>query len=127
MIKLVNHSVDESSLLVGACTVARCIGGYRLAWVGLLQEGDPAYLRVLAQEGLGDDAVREIRLVPGESTHGGDMLADALATGQPRIGGLSSDPGVRPLLALPLRVDGALVGSLERKGVGEGKRGGGRV
>ncbi|NMW25573.1 GAF domain-containing protein, partial [Rhodanobacter denitrificans] len=49
MIKLVTHSADEQALLAGACRVARCIGGYHVAWIGLLDEDDPASLRVRAQ------------------------------------------------------------------------------
>jgi diguanylate cyclase (GGDEF)-like protein/PAS domain S-box-containing protein len=112
MIKLVTHSVDESSLLAGACTVARRIGGYRFAWVGLLQEGEAALLQMRAQEGLHDGAAQEIHPAPGGNAPGSDLLAGALAAGQPQVGGPSPDPGAHSLLALPLRVDGAIVGGL---------------
>ena len=120
MIKLVTHSADEQALLAGACRVARCIGGYRVAWIGLLDEDDPASLRVRAQEGLADGIAADFRFTRDGSTHAGDAVARALSSGQAQVSHPAVDhldwapgagmPGVRALLALPLRMDGAVVG-----------------
>ncbi|WP_231381695.1 EAL domain-containing protein [Rhodanobacter sp. OR87] len=120
MVKLVTHSADEPSLLAGACRVARGIGGYRTAWIGLCEEGDPAALRVRAQEGLADD-VTGARFVPAEHAHAGDAVARALSTGEAQVGHAAGadrpewapgegPSGMRTLLALPLRTGGAVVG-----------------
>jgi len=120
MIKLVTHSADEPTLLAGACRVAQCIGGYRVAWVGLFDEGSPAALRIRAQEGLADGAT-DSSFIPADNAHAGDAVARALSTGQAQMShptgadqpdgtpgaGLS---GVRALLALPLRAGGAVMG-----------------
>ncbi|MBQ4853397.1 EAL domain-containing protein [Rhodanobacter sp. B2A1Ga4] len=115
MIKLVTHSVDEPALLAGACRVARCIGGYRAAWVGLSDEGDPLALRVHAQEGLADGAIGS-RFMLDHNAHAGDVVARALSTGLVQLshpaGADRPDwmPGARVLLALPLQVGGAVAG-----------------
>jgi len=122
MVKLVAHSADEAALLAGACRVVRGIGGYRVAWIGLCEEDDPTVLRIRAQEGLADDAA-DACFVPAEHAHAGNAVTRALSTGEAQIGraaaaellpwapgaGLS---GMRALLALPLRVDGAVMGCL---------------
>jgi len=115
MIKLVTHSADEPALLAGACRVARSIGGYRVAWIGLFDGGDPAALRVRAQEGLADDAT-DSSFIPAGNAHAGDVVARALSTGHAQVsqptGADQPDwtPGVRALLALPLRAGGAVMG-----------------
>ena len=120
MIKLVTHSTDEQALLAGACRVARCIGGYHVAWIGLLDDDDPASLRMRAQEGLAGDLAADFRFAPDGSTHAGDAVARALSSGQAQVSHPAADrpdwtpgagmSGVRALLALPLRTDGAIVG-----------------
>jgi diguanylate cyclase (GGDEF)-like protein/PAS domain S-box-containing protein len=116
MVKLVTHSADEQALLAGACRVAHCIGGYHVAWIGLFDEDDPASLRVRAQEGLADGVAADFRFIRDGSAHAGDAVARALSSGQVQVGHpagadhLDGMPGVRALLALPLRTDGAIVG-----------------
>jgi diguanylate cyclase (GGDEF)-like protein/PAS domain S-box-containing protein len=113
MIKLVTHSVDEPALLAGACRVAHCIGGYAIAWIGLLEDGAATSLRVQAQEGLADGAAVDFRAPPA-----GDAVRDALSTGQPRVShsaasnhsGEAFVAGMPAVLALPLQADGVIVG-----------------
>jgi diguanylate cyclase (GGDEF)-like protein/PAS domain S-box-containing protein len=121
MIKLVTRSADEQALLAGACRVARCIGGYRVAWIGLFDEDDPASLRIRAQEGLADGVAASFRFTRDGSAHAGDAVARALSGGQAQVGHPAGTdrldwtpgidmPGVRALLALPLWTDGAIMG-----------------
>lgn len=109
MVKLVTHSADESTLLADACRVARSIGGYRAAWVGLFEEGAPAVLQLRAQEGLADGAADSL-VMPAGAALAGDAVARALSTGEVQVGLPTETPGVRSLLALPLRVGGAVAG-----------------
>jgi len=116
MIKLVTHSESEPSLLSGACRVLRAIGGYSAAWIGLLDTGDPGRLVQQAHEGLDAGLLQDLQSSPLDQTPAGAMVARALALGQPQ----SSHPGtalsgcadVQSLLALPLRVAGAIAGCL---------------
>ncbi|WEN13501.1 EAL domain-containing protein [Rhodanobacter sp. AS-Z3] len=123
MIKLVSHSESEQSLLDGACRVVRSIGDYRMAWIGLVEAGAPDWLRQQSQSGLDDFPAAEFPLGERARTHIGDALVRALASGEPQCShqvavdhldwmpwpGL---PGVQSLLALPLRVAGAVAGCL---------------
>lgn len=121
MIKLVTHSVDEPALLAGACRVTRCIGGYAIAWIGLLEEGAATSLRVQAQEGLADGAAANFRIPQAGDVHTADAVLGALSTGQPQVGHPAASshpdglpvadvPGMQALLALPLQTDGVIIG-----------------
>jgi diguanylate cyclase (GGDEF)-like protein/PAS domain S-box-containing protein len=122
MIKLVTHSVDEQVLLTDACRVARRTGGYRVAWIGLLEEDAASTLRLRAHEGLAD-GIANSRLALDDARHADDAAVLAMATGQAQVSHrLSSDradwpqgagmSGLHAVLALPLRVEGAIVGVL---------------
>ncbi|MGH8158184.1 MAG: putative bifunctional diguanylate cyclase/phosphodiesterase [Rhodanobacter sp.] len=121
MIKLATHSVDESVLLAEACRVARRTGGYQAAWIGLLQDGSGSILQLRAHDGLAGGIATDARLDLGDLQHVDDAAVIAMATGQARISRrLSSGrvdwpfvacmAGLHAVLALPLRVDGALIG-----------------
>ncbi len=121
MIKLAAHSVDEQVLLADACRVARRTGGYQVAWIGLLQEDFASTLRLLAQDGLHADAGTEATLDLDDIRHADEAATMALATGQAQTSHrLSSGrvdwpsgsgmAGLHAVLALPLRVDGAIIG-----------------
>lgn len=121
MIKLATHSVDEQVLLVDACRVARRIGGYQAAWIGLLQKGSSATLQLAAHDGLDADIGTDVQLDLSAPEHVDDAAVVAIATGQAHIRHrLSSDrmdwpsgagmAALHAMLALPLRVDGAIIG-----------------
>src|SRR6185437_15571797 len=52
MIKVVTRSVDEQVLLADTCHVAHRVGGYRFAWIGLLEQEASSVLRLRAHAGL---------------------------------------------------------------------------
>ena len=119
MIKLVTHSVDEQTLLAEACRVARRTGGYSVAWIGLLGTGAEAGLQLCAQEGLGDaiGTILQRDWLADAAADAGDAVAMALSRGEAHVGSPSpandetlAMSGVATLLALPLRVDEAIVG-----------------
>jgi diguanylate cyclase (GGDEF)-like protein/PAS domain S-box-containing protein len=123
MIKVVSHGAEESELLADACAVVCRIGGYRFAWIGLLEENIAPALQLRAQVGpVTEPAVDAghhaelARRVPAA------MLA-VMQTGKPEIAHLPSfDPAawalhaeipeLRAMLTLPLHVDGAVIGAL---------------
>jgi diguanylate cyclase (GGDEF)-like protein/PAS domain S-box-containing protein len=123
MIKLVTHSDDEQALLTGACHVVRTIGGYRAAAIGLLDAGSPGRVQQRAHDGM--DGLALLDIEPGQIHHtpAAAMVVSALATGMPRSSHSAAAIHVDPLaasdsaegqslLALPLRVDGAIAGCL---------------
>lgn len=120
MIKLATHSVDEPVLLAEACRVARRTGGYQAAWIGLLQEGSDTILQLLAHDGLASGAGTGW-LDLDDPRHADDAAVIAMTTGLARTSHrLSSGrmdwpfvagmAGLHAMLALPLRVDGAVIG-----------------
>ena len=121
MIKVVARGPDEQVLLTDACRLARSIGGYQAAWIGLLDDADAQALRVHAHEGLADDFDAEAPLSLAVTEQAGDALAIAMLTGQPQVQRplASIDPhwlsaagmqGLQTSLVLPLRAEGAAIG-----------------
>ena len=122
MIKVVTHSVNEEVLLADSSDVACRVGGYRFAWVGLLDDSATT-LQLRAQAGLDGIAAPDARLVLAEPAHTGDAVVIALSSAEPCIrhgvAGMprdwplqNSDVDVGAVLALPLRVNDAVVGAL---------------
>lgn len=122
MIKVVTRSDNEQVLLKDTCEVARHVGGYRFAWIGLLEGADGGTLRLRAQAGLPGGEVDEICCTVSDPLRASDAPMIALSTGQPNIchfapgvdAGWPLDDcvtGLDAVLALPLRVNGVVVGS----------------
>ena len=109
MVKVVTRSVDEAALLADACAVVHRVGGYRFAWIGR-PDGH------LAQAGLAD----AVGFGAAHATLIEAAVATALRVGVPEVqrapwpaGAVSApEPGLRAMLTLPLRVDGAVVAAL---------------
>ncbi|MEO6801590.1 MAG: EAL domain-containing protein [Rhodanobacter sp.] len=123
MIKVVTHSVDEEALLADSSDVARRVGGYRFAWIGLFGDDDSMTLQLRAQAGLDGIAAPGACLLLAKPAHAADAVVTALSSGEPSIRhGAAGTPQDWPLqncdldvgavLALPLRVNGAVVGAL---------------
>jgi diguanylate cyclase (GGDEF)-like protein len=122
MIKVVTRSGNEQMLLKNTCDVAHHVGGYRFAWIGLLEGVDAGTLRLRAHAGLPGDGFDEACCAVADPLRAGDAAMIAMSTAQPNIchlapgadGGWPLGDGMQDLdavLALPLRVDGAVVGS----------------
>ncbi|HEY8683223.1 MAG TPA: GAF domain-containing protein, partial [Rhodanobacter sp.] len=129
MIKVVTRSADEQVLLTDACHVTRRIGNYQFAWIGLLENDSSPILRLCAQEGLAHEPRADGRLDLADASHAGNAAVIAMQTGQPQVrhprfsGHLdwpleAEIPDLRAILALPLRVDGAIVGAFVIGAVG---------
>ncbi|WP_426702810.1 bifunctional diguanylate cyclase/phosphodiesterase [Rhodanobacter sp. Col0626] len=120
IIKRVTHSADEQTLLIEACRAARCIGGYRTAWIGLL-DGNSGPLRLCACEGSADGAGIGSRLDLADARMVDTPALLAMSTGNAQVSHppatidacCPADVAITDLgavLALPLRVDGAIIG-----------------
>ncbi|MBL8620375.1 MAG: PAS domain S-box protein [Myxococcales bacterium] len=110
---------DEAALLAVACQVAVEVGGYRMAWVGLV-DPTPGAVRPVAQAGFDEGYV-----AASEATwsDGRGPAATAIASDAPCIvRDIPTDPafadrrdhalarGYRSAAALPIHVGGAVVG-----------------
>jgi diguanylate cyclase (GGDEF)-like protein/PAS domain S-box-containing protein len=120
MIKVVTRSPDETVLLADSSDVACRVGGYRFAWIGLLADDATTTLRVHAHSGLGGVAVPGDCMALDDPRHAGDAAIGALRGGEPCVrqyaSGMAREwpvhgtPEVGAVLALPLRVEDAVVG-----------------
>jgi len=122
MIKVVSHAREEPLLLIEACHVARHIGDYSLAWIGLIQGAAEPILRWQVRDGFidGDEVASEsLAAVDG---YVNDVALLVMQTGEPQVWYpsltdlnefSSGDEAMhlRALLALPLRADEMVIGA----------------
>ena len=115
---------DRDKLLAEACRIAVEQGGYRLAWVGLV---DPRTreIRPLAQAGAAAGYAEGLRLsLDADQPEGQGPTGQALREGASRVcNDIENDPcmapwrerarefGLRSSLALPLHIEGRVVGA----------------
>ncbi len=122
MIDLTAHAASEPLLLAETCRVARSIGGYKVAWIGLF-DAAAHELQLVAQAGLADAPAPGARLAVDAAAHATDAAVLAVVSGQVQSQRVTSTAlagwpmaahgdGVRALLALPLCVERAAVGVL---------------
>ncbi|MBK8005014.1 MAG: PAS domain S-box protein [Gemmatimonadetes bacterium] len=116
---------DPASLLDAICRVAVNDGGYALAWVGLAETAPGNRVRPVACAG-GDEAfLRALDCTWGPEPAEKGPLGTAIATGEPvAVDDIDASPsplpwrlaargrGLRSVLALPLRVNGSVIGGL---------------
>ena len=121
MVKVVTHSHDEQTLLTDACRVVRQMGGYQATRIALLEGDGGQTLRLHAQDGLAEQREWESPLDLKDAMHADDAAVIAITACQPHLRHARSsgrpdwpfagDPsGPRALLALPLLVEGLVVG-----------------
>ena len=123
MTKVVTRSANEEELLADSSDVACRVGGYRFAWIGLLEQVGASKLRLRCHAGLSGIPALGICLALGDPDHADDAAVTALSLGEPcvrrRVPGMLPDwplpddcLDISALLALPLRVNDAIVGAL---------------
>jgi PAS domain S-box-containing protein len=107
MLSQVNHAIvhlrDPQALFETACRIAVELGGFRMAWIGLL---DPQTKQVkpAARAGEPDDTLEKLNITLDDSKSGGGPTHSALRTGKHIvINDLSSDPSMLPWRADVLR------------------------
>lgn len=114
---------ESDVVLQEACRVAVVEGGYRLAWVALV-EPDGRHVRAAAHAGTGESLVANLRL-PTADLPVGSAITQALQTGRSQVahscindpildagGGTTGQLGYRSVGAFPLRISGETVGVL---------------
>lgn len=114
------RAADEATLLRVACQTAVEVGGYRMAWVGLIDSARPGVIRPVAQAGFDEGYVAASEASWGD---GRGPAAVALAQGAPCVvRDIPTDPafldrreqaaarGYRSAAALPVRSGAAVVG-----------------
>jgi PAS domain S-box-containing protein/putative nucleotidyltransferase with HDIG domain len=110
------HSTDESSLLNNMCRVIIEEGGYRLAWIGMVDEDEGKSIHPVAYAGVDEGYLDEIKVTYDDSDHGQGPAGCAVRLGEPQvIQDTQSDPrfapwrraaaqrGFRSALSLPLK------------------------
>ncbi len=121
MVKVITRSPDEPALLTDACRVARQLGAYQCAWLALLDGGDGEVLRLRAHDGLADGLMGGPGLDLTDAACANDAIVGAMASGQAQVSHPAANgrpewpmhgdlPLPVALLALPLQVEGNVVG-----------------
>jgi PAS domain S-box-containing protein len=119
------HATDEGELVRDMCRAITELGGYRMAWVGAVRHDEGRTLEPLARSGAGAGYLERARVGWGDDDRGRGPCGLAVRSGRteivrdartdPRFAPwreLAEEQGFRSMLALPLVVDGAVLGVL---------------
>jgi two-component system cell cycle sensor histidine kinase/response regulator CckA len=119
-----SRAKDEATLLHEICRIVVEVGNYRMAWVGLAEEGATRTVKPLAHAGVDEGYLASAEISWGEGSAG--PIATAIATGKPYIvrsirdnpafgarREAASSQGYRAAIALPLVTDGHAFGIFE--------------
>ena len=123
--KVIALAREESELMREICRIMVAEGGWRLAWVGLAEDGPDKRVRPVAQAGLENGYLEAIKVTWDESPTGRGPAGTAIRTGQPVVcQNLLADPNFAPwreaairrgyaaAVALPLRNETRVFGAL---------------
>ncbi|MFZ2267158.1 MAG: PAS domain-containing protein [Azonexus sp.] len=121
---LIRHD-DEIEMLEEICSIALDVGGYRHAWIAQAVNNGEKGVRPLAGAGFTKDYLNSLKISWDDVPHGQGPTGRAIRTGLPVvIHDVLNDPayalwrdfariaGFRSSAALPLRVNGEIIGSL---------------
>ncbi len=119
------RSSDEQHMLIEACSVAVDIGGYRMAWVGELIHDEKRSVVPTACSGDCSPYLDDLYISWDDSPNGSGPCGRTARSGVPTIiRDTGQDPSFEPwrvaaqtqgfcaMIALPLRVDGRITGTL---------------
>ncbi len=119
------RAASEQALYDEVCRVIVEEGGYRMCWVGLVEQDQRRTIRPVAHAGIDDGYVEALDLVWSDTERGRGPTGTAARTGRPVHGrDFLTDPtlapwrdqalkrGFRSLAALPMMVEGACLGVL---------------
>ncbi|WP_428825163.1 CBS domain-containing protein [Azonexus sp. IMCC34842] len=121
---LVRHT-DEAAMLTEICMIAVDIGGYRLAWVAEAIHDAAKRIVPVAESGFGEGYLEQLDISWADAPNGQGPTGRAIRTGVPAIArDITHDPAFAPWrgaalalgyqssAALPLRVQGKVIGAL---------------
>jgi PAS domain S-box-containing protein len=123
--KVIALAEEDAGLMRDICRILVTEGGWRLAWVGMAEEGPTRRVRPVAQAGAEDGYLEAIRITWDESPTGRGPAGTAIRTGQPVVcQNLTTDPNFAPwraeairrgyaaAISLPLRAETSMFGAL---------------
>lgn len=122
---IIARAVDEPSLLAEVCRLIVFGGGYRMAWIGMAEDGAEKLVRPVAQVGYEEGYLESLALTWGEGEQGMGPAGTAIRTGRPVVAqNIHGDPqdfplraeamkrGYSSLIAMPIRKDNQAIGAL---------------
>ncbi|HEX6736059.1 MAG TPA: PAS domain-containing protein, partial [Azonexus sp.] len=120
---LVRHQ-DEAAMLTDICNLLIEVGGYRMAWIGAAVDDAGRSVVPLAEAGFGEGYLAGLDLSWAEGPRGNGPTGRAIRSGVPCIvqdierdasftpwRASAQQLGYRASVALPLRIDGRVVGA----------------
>ncbi|MBF6570871.1 MAG: EAL domain-containing protein [Candidatus Binataceae bacterium] len=118
-------ALTEQSFLADMCRVTVERGGYRAAWVGYAEQDEKKSIRPVAQFGFEPGDLERLGLTWADTEQGDRLSGISIRTRKPRIvRNMLADPrlsdwhehakryGFASAVALPVRIDGAVIGTL---------------
>jgi PAS domain S-box-containing protein len=119
------RSETEERLLHDICLAITEIGGYPLAWIGFAENDPRKSVRVVAMSGRAKGYLDDVAVTWGDEEQGRGPIGTCIRQGEIEVCGdtrasasfapwmQSADRfGLKSIIALPLRCDGAIVGAL---------------
>ncbi|MGA2118585.1 MAG: PAS domain S-box protein [Bryobacteraceae bacterium] len=119
------RSGDEVCLYRGICEAITGVGGNLLAWIGFAERDSAKSVRIVASSGSAIEYLNDLRLTWAEDTWGRGPTGTCIRTGQRVVtNDIERDPwfqqyclrvedyGCRSLVALPLHLEGKVIGAL---------------
>lgn len=119
------RATDETTLLQDVCQIIIEQGGYRLAWVGLVENDGAKHVRPTAQAGFEDGYLETLHITWADSERGRGPTGTAIRTGEVQIArDILTDPNFKPWraeaakrgyassISLPMLDDGKAIGAL---------------
>ena len=116
---------DEQTLLHSVCTTAVEAGGYRMAWIGMVENHGSGSLRPVAVAGIEDGYLNAVRSTWSAIERGQGPSGVAVRTGKPVVAqNIATNPivglwigealrrGYAAMLAIPISCDGKVIGAL---------------
>ena len=119
------RATDEREFLAEVSRMIVDVGGYRLAWIGFAQEDEKKSVQPIAQAGFEDGYLDKVDITWAETQRGRGPTGTAIRMGQPAVcKNILKDPqfvpwrgeavrrGYGSSIALPIRMDGKVIGAL---------------